>query len=107
MDQIKIIIYKARNGKAPFFEWLETLDHLTRSIIRARLERISVGNIGDIKPIKGAKGLYELRIFYGPGYRIYCAKKGQQIIIILAGGDKRSQTRDITKAKRYLIECED
>ena len=107
MDQIKIIIYTTSTGKSPFMEWLESLDKTTRSIIRSRLERITVGNLGDIKPIKGGQGLYEIRIFYGPGYRIYCGKKGQQIIIVLAGGDKATQARDITKAKHYLLECED
>lgn len=107
MDNVKIVIFKTRSGKSPFLKWLDDLDYSARIIIRAKLERISVGNLGDIKSIKGSPGLFELRIFYGPGYRIYCAKKGSQVIIILAGGEKSSQTRDIAKAKRYRLECKD
>ncbi len=107
MDHIKLIIYTTGAGKSPFLEWLKSLDKTTRFVIRSRLERISVGNLGDIKPIKGVSGLFELRVFYGSGYRIYCAKKEHQIIIVLAGGEKDNQERDIIKAKRYLTECED
>ena len=107
MEKIKFIIYSTNTGKAPFLDWLKDLDLFTRSIIRARLNRIILGNLGDIKPIKGSRGLYELRIPYGPGYRIYCGKKGQEIFILLVGGDKGSQTRDIIKAKNYWLTYKD
>ncbi len=101
---MKLIIYTTSTDKSPFVDWLEDLDETTRSIIKTRLNRVRSGNLGDIEPIKGCKGLFELRIDYGKGYRIYVGKKGQEIIIILFGGDKGSQTRDIEKAKRYWLE---
>ena len=62
----------------------------------ARIERLRSGNPGDIKPIRG--GLSELLIPYGPGYRVYLTRRGQTLVIVLAGGDKSSQTRDIERA---------
>ena len=66
-----------------------------------RLDRIALGAFGDYKPIKGAHGLFELRIDFGPGYRIYFGNQGSQLVILLIDGDKGSQSRDIAKAKRY------
>ena len=83
MDQIKIAEYTTKTGKVPFSDWLESLDTVTRSIIRSRLNRIRLGNFGDIKSIQGGDGLYEFRIAYGPGYRIYFGKNGQEIVILL------------------------
>ena len=62
----------------------------------ARIERLRVGNPGDIRPVRG--GLSELRIPYGPGYRVYLKRRGQSLVILLAGGDKSSQSRDIERA---------
>ena len=62
----------------------------------ARIERLRVGNPGDIRPVRG--GLSELRIPYGPGYRVYLTRRGQTLVILLAGGDKSSQARDIERA---------
>jgi len=82
-----------------FAKWLDNLSDLrARSRILARIERIAAGNAGDVKPV--GEGISELRIDYGPGYRIYYKKVGQSIIILLAGGDKRSQNRDISTALR-------
>ena len=62
------------------------------------------GNFGDCKQLRGGDGIYELSIDYGPGFRIYYGKKGSTIIILLAGGEKGSQSRDIAKAKRYWLD---
>lgn len=80
-----------------FARWLDELrDIKARARIQARIERLSLGNSGDVKPV-GA-GVSELRIDYGPGYRVYFKKVGRTIIILLVGGDKRSQDSDIKTA---------
>lgn len=101
MSIIKIVFYKTRTGKAPFTEWLEDLDLKSRSIIRTRLDRVALGNFGDSKRLKGASEIYELRIDYGPGYRVYYGKNNVEFVILLIGGEKDSQERDIAKAKKY------
>ena len=102
---MKIVIYSTSNGKSPFYDWQNKLNENTRAIIRTRLDRIRLGNFGDSKIIKGGEGVWELRIDFGPGYRIYFGKKGATVVVLLVGGDKGSQDRDIAKAKRYWLEC--
>ena len=81
-----------------FARWLADLRDLRgRARVQARIERLIGGNPGDVRPI-GA-GVSELRIDYGPGYRVYFQQKGSLLIILLAGGDKSSQTRDIAEAQ--------
>lgn len=78
-------------------DWFDRLrDRQARARISARIRRLSLGNPGDVKPI--GEGVSELRIDYGPGYRVYFIQQGQQLIILLAGGDKSSQPRDIRTA---------
>ena len=80
-----------------YAEWFETLrDRQARTRIDLRIRRLSLGNPGDVKPI--GQGVSELRIDYGPGYRVYFVQRGQTLIILLAGGDKRTQDRDIKAA---------
>ena len=82
-----------------FKKWIRGLkDRVTQSIITARIRRISGGNFGDVSPV--GHGISELRIDYGSGYRVYFTWRGQQIIILLCGGDKSTQQRDIAAAKR-------
>lgn len=83
---------------ATFHNWLVSLkDQQARMRIIARLDRIALGNFGDAQPVGG--GLTELRIHYGPGYRLYCMQRGMRLVVILCGGDKSSQSRDIEQAK--------
>ena len=107
MSLIKIIVYTTKTGKSPFFDWRDKLDIKTRAIIRTRLDRVALGNFGDSKPIKNGNGICELRIDYGPGYRIYFGTKNMCIIVLLIGGDKSSQNRDIAKAKQYWLESKE
>ena len=80
-----------------FDQWLRSLaDRRARTIIVSRLDKVSRGLLGDIKPLRG--GISELIIDYGPGYRIYCKQVGNLIIFLLCAGDKRTQQRDIEKA---------
>ena len=82
---------------AVFTEWFKGLrDRQARSRIVARIRRLSLGNPGDVKPV--GEGVSELRIDYGPGYRVYFVQEGQALIILLAGGDKRTQAEDIDRA---------
>jgi len=82
-----------------FARWLDGLrDIRARARILVRIERLARGNTGDAKPVGG--GVSELRIDYGPGYRVYYVQRGQELIILLAGGDKRTQRRNIETAMR-------
>lgn len=82
-----------------FVKWLDDLrDIKARSRILVRIERLAAGNPGDVKPV--GEGVSELRIDYGPGYRVYFMERGQAVIILLAGGDKSTQTKDIRTAIR-------
>jgi putative addiction module killer protein len=80
-----------------YAEWFRSLrDRQARARINTRIRRLSLGNPGDVKPV--GEGVSELRIDYGPGYRVYFARRGETVVILLAGGDKRTQNRDIRKA---------
>jgi putative addiction module killer protein len=82
-----------------FARWLDDLADLrARARIQARIERLAAGNPGDVKP--AGEGVSELRIDYGPGYRVYFKRRGRTLIILLAGGDKGSQAKDIKRAQR-------
>jgi putative addiction module killer protein len=104
MNIIEIIVYTTSSGKKPFTEWQERLDTRTEAIILMRLARVRNSNFGDCKQIKNGQGVYELRINHGGGYRIYFGRDGNKIVVLLVGGDKGSQNRDITKAKRYWLD---
>ena len=82
-----------------FAHWLDELrDIRARARIQARIERVAAGNPGDAEPV--GEGVSELRINYGPGYRVYFKQRGRELIILLAGGDKSTQARDIKTALR-------
>lgn len=88
---------------AVFVEWLDALrDDRARKRIVIRIRRLELGNPGDVKPVGG--GLSEMRIPYGPGYRIYFTRAGETIVILLCGGAKSSQTRDIAMAQQLAKE---
>lgn len=82
---------------AHFISWLDSLrDIRARARVQARIERLASGNPGDVEPV--GEGVSELRIDYGPGYRVYFKKQGREMVILLAGGDKRTQAADIKTA---------
>ena len=89
-----------------FFKWMKKLkDVVAKAHINRRIDRLSRGNPGDVEPI--GEGCSEIRIDYGPGYRIYFKDTGRGIILILCGGDKSTQQGDIEKAKRLACEEEE
>lgn len=87
-------------GKKPFKEWLDALRDINgRAKVRVRLDRARLGNLGDHKQVD--TGVYEMRIDYGPGYRVYFAKEGNRLLLLLIGGDKGTQSKDIKTAVSY------
>lgn len=104
--RFRALPYQTSAGKRPFDEWMEALksrDAVAAVAIDARLERIrDHGNFGDHKPLGGS--VYELRIHLGPGYRIYYLLHGREMVILLAGGLKRDQKRDIARAHEFAAD---
>ena len=92
--------YRTRDGRTPFHEWYFALqDVKARAVIRERLTRVERGLLGDSKGVGG--GICELRFDLGPGYRIYFGQEGRTIILLLCGGDKSTQGKDIKTARSY------
>lgn len=96
-------VYEAANGKRPFTEWLNGLkDRSGRIAIRMRLERLELGNFGKCRSL--AEGVHELKIDLAGGYRVYFGMRGKICILLLCGGNKRTQESDIKKAKEYFAD---
>jgi putative addiction module killer protein len=103
MARYEIETYIAENGSAPFEIWVHSLrDTKARLVIAARIERASIGDFGDWKSIKGAKGIFEMRIHHAQGFRIFYTIVGQKVVLLLAGSTKQDQDRTIAKAREYL-----
>lgn len=101
-----VLVYEDENGKEPFSEWFKSLrDIQGKARIEARIRRLSDGLFGDCEPV--GEGVRELRMFFGPGYRVYFGEEGDNIVILLCGGDKRTQKQDIKTAKGYWKEYQD
>ena len=98
MDQFNIEIYQEAAGKYPFLIWENKLSEEVRAIVTSRLARVRLGNFGDCKSFEG---INELRIHYGPGYRVYFGRRGSSIVILLCGGNKSTQKKEIKKAKLF------
>ncbi len=98
---IQIRHYVSRAGKDVFDDWLTRLaDARAQAKIATRINRLAAGNFGDCKPLQ--QGVCELRIDWGPGYRVYYATIGREWVLLLCGGDKRKQSSDIDRALEYL-----
>ena len=96
----EVVAFRANDGQVPFEDWLDDLND-KRAVARvlARLARVRQGGMGDCKSV--GEGVSELRVDYGPGYRVYFGQKGGTLVVLLCGGDKRAQDRDIRLAKQY------
>ena len=98
---MEVRIYSDEDNGQPFVKWLVALkDAKARAIIRARLARVQGGNFGDCKPLRS--GVQELRIDFGPGYRVYLSRQGPILVLLLCGSDKADQDKSIEKAIEYL-----
>jgi putative addiction module killer protein len=90
---------------AIFTKWFDCLkDRRARARIQARIDRVEMGHFGDVAPV--GEGVSELRIFYGPGYRVYFVQRESVLVVLLSGGDKDSQQSDIAKAKEIARQLE-
>ena len=90
---------------AAFRAWLRGLrDERAKARIVSRIDRLRLGNLGDVKPV--GEGVSELRIFYGPGYRVYFIRRGDALVVLLCGGDKSTQDRDVEAAKALARDLE-
>jgi len=94
-----IRVYNDASGRKPFFEWLNGIPIKTQQRINARLVRVEAGNLGDYKSV--GQGVSELRFHFESGYRVYFAREGQEVILLLSAGNKSSQKRDIRKAQSF------
>ena len=92
--------YETENGKSPFGDWLFSLkDKEGRRKIKSRIDRVILGNMGSCEPV--GEGVMELKIDFGPGYRVYFGQVGNKLVVLLNGGDKGSQEKDIKTAHAY------
>jgi len=97
--------YVKTDNSSPFEDWYNSLrDNKAKNRIQLRLDRIGQGNLGDYRSV--GEGVFELRIDYGPGYRVYFGQVGSMIVFLLCGGDKSSQKQDICTAKEYWADYE-
>lgn len=95
---LQILRYCAVDGREPFTVWLAGLrDKVAEARLRIRLRQLELGNCGDSVPV--GEGVIELRVHVGPGYRIYCGRHGSAVVVLLCGGDKRTQSADIALAR--------
>ena len=98
---MELRIYTDTHDRQPLTLWLADLkDIRARAQIRARLARVGAGNLGDCKPLRD--GVQELKIDYGPGYRVYLSRQGPVMVLLLCGSDKSDQTKAINQAIEYL-----
>ena len=94
--------YLTADGTSPYRDWLESLDRPIRARVQARVFRFELGNLGDHKSV--GDGIWEARLTFGPGYRIYFARHEETVVLLLVGGDKGSQTKDIREARRHWLD---
>jgi putative addiction module killer protein len=98
--------YITRAGRNPFGEWLQSIiDKITRARIRTRISRLRLGNFGDCRSV--GEGVHELSLDFGAGYRVYYSRVGARLVLLLGGGDKSSQNRDIREAKGHWQEYQE
>ena len=99
-NEIELCVFVTETARQPFVEWLERLDGVTRARVHARLNRVRLGNFGDCRSLGG--GLHEMRLDFGPGHRAYFSRSKGDVVLLLGGGNKRSQSRDIARARARL-----
>ncbi|RQS24331.1 type II toxin-antitoxin system RelE/ParE family toxin [Burkholderia sp. Bp8998] len=102
LSKFELLRYRRDDGREPFTEWLNAVrDKVIQARIRERLRRVQTGNFGDCEPV--GEGVIELRIHVGAGYRVYFGRYGSALVLLLSGGDKRTQFDDIRHAKKHWL----
>jgi putative addiction module killer protein len=100
---LELLRYRRVDGREPISEWLAAVrDRVAQARIRVRIRQLQAGNFGDCEPV--GEGVLELRIHVGAGYRVYCARHGKAVVLLLCGGDKASQAVDIRRARELWSE---
>lgn len=100
---IEIVLYEQHDGRCPFNDWYDSLrDKKAQSRVAARLFSVRAGNLGDCASV--GEGVIELRVHIGAGYRVYCGRSGASLVILLCGGDKSSQSKDIQRAREFFAD---
>ncbi|WP_424991340.1 type II toxin-antitoxin system RelE/ParE family toxin [Fluviibacterium sp. S390] len=98
----RVVQYEGPDGQCPFADWFDRLETRAALKVRTALARIETGNMGDVKPV--GEGVSERRIDYGPGYRVYFGQDGNELVVLLVGGSKKRQHKDIEQAKGLWAE---
>jgi putative addiction module killer protein len=97
---MEVLRYRRADGSEPFADWLDSIrDKVAAARIRVRLRNLEAGNLGDWASV--GDGVMELRVHVGAGYRVYCGRHGTTLVILLCGGDKGTQAKDIARAKEF------
>jgi putative addiction module killer protein len=100
----EILLYETDDGSVPFSDWMDSIEgQPIYDIVMVRLDRVEKGSFGDHRPV--GEGVSELRIDFGKGYRVYFGRIGNDIVVLLVGGEKSSQAEDIKLAKKYWRKC--
>lgn len=99
-------VYADKHGKEPFWKWFGNLRDMTAQVrIQRRIRNLELGNLGDYRSV--GEGVFELRLHFGPGFRIYFGEETESILLLLCGGDKKTQSKDIKMAKAYWYEYQE
>lgn len=102
-DQLEVLRYQTTEGEQPYTTWVRGLrDRRAANLIQTRVDRIESGHFGAVRHINGK--VWEIKIDFGPGYRVYYLRDGHRIVVLLSGGDKSSQERDIRRAEQYAAD---
>jgi putative addiction module killer protein len=101
--KFSVLEYQTENWRKPYAEWVKGLkDRTGAAIIRSHVTRMELGHFGNHRPV--GDGVWEMKIHFGPGYRVYYLHDGERVVILLCGGDKDTQARDIAQAKNYATD---
>lgn len=95
----EVVVYETEEGRSPFDDWFVHLDAQAAVKVTTAIARIGVGNLGDVKPV--GQGVSERRITFGPGYRVYFGQDGNKLVVLLNGGTKKRQSKDIEQAQIF------
>lgn len=105
MADVMVLHYRTAEGRFPYREWVESIaDKKVRAVVLARVDRLAFGTFGDWKAV--GEGVCELRVHLGAGFRVYFGREGVKVVILLCGGEKRSQDSNIKRAKEYWKDYE-